>query len=258
MVKRDELIQFTKQTIGEEWLAKAQAKDELANGVQVLGQEEVERVVLGTSLNEDFLQEAVRIKAQACIFHHGFDVGTYKSQFPLFSQKRLKLIFKHGLTVMGFHYVLDAHPELGNNAVIIRELGARRKESLFDEWGYTAEFDRPRAVAALSEKCAQLFSHDVFAVYAGPKHVKTIGVVSGAGKPDAPVLAELEAKGVELFITGEPSESVPHKMKESKINYFACGHYATEVFGVQELGKKIKEQFKNKIEVEFIDIPSPI
>jgi dinuclear metal center YbgI/SA1388 family protein len=258
MVKRDELIHSVEQMLGGEWLTKAQAKDELANGVQVLGQEEVKRVVLGTSLNEDFLLEAIKAQAQMCIFHHGFDVRTFNSRFPLFSQKRLKLIFEHGLTVMGFHYALDAHPELGNNAVIIRELGAQRKEPLFDEWGYTAEFDRPQAVAALSEKCAQLFSHDVFAVYAGPKHVKTIGVVSGAGKPDAPVLAELEAKGVELFISGEPSESTPHKMKESGINYFACGHYATEVFGVQELGKKIKEQFKDRLEVEFIDIPNVV
>ena len=47
-------------------------------------------------------------------------------------------------------------------------------------------------------------------------------------------------------------------MKESEINYFACGHYATEVFGVQELGKVIKSRFKDKLEVEFIDIPNPI
>jgi putative NIF3 family GTP cyclohydrolase 1 type 2 len=68
----------------------------------------------------------------------------------------------------------------------------------------------------------------------------------------------MEEKGVELFITGESSESIPYKMKESEINYFVCGHYATEVFGVQELGKKIKSQFKDKIKVEFLDIKNPI
>ncbi|MFH2061392.1 MAG: Nif3-like dinuclear metal center hexameric protein, partial [Candidatus Beckwithbacteria bacterium] len=83
-------------------------------------------------------------------------------------------------------------------------------------------------------------------------------VVSGGGKPYAEHLAEMEEKGVELFISGESSESIPHKMKESKINYFAGGHYATEVFGVQELGKRIKEHFKEKLKVEFIDIPNEI
>ena len=182
----------------------------------------------------------------------------YKSRFPTFAQKRLKLIVKNNLTIAGFHYVLDAHPSLGNNAVIIRELGAKIKEPLFQEWGYTAEFTKPQEVKNLQERCAKLFEHDVFAVFSGPEKVTTIGVVSGAGKPYGEHLAEMEEKGVQLFITGEPSESVPHKMKESGINYFACGHYATEVFGVQELGKVIKAEFKDKLEVEFIDIPNPI
>ena len=62
--------------------------------------------------------------------------------------------------------------------------------------------------------------HDVFAVYTGPKSIKTIGVVSGAGKPYAAEQAEMEEKGVELYISGETSESIPNKMKEAGINYF--------------------------------------
>ena len=258
MVKRDQLIEFVYQTIGKEWIEKALAKDELANGVQFLGNEEVKKVALGTSLNEDFLQEAVKAGAQFCIFHHGFDVRTWRSRYPLFSQKRMRVIFENKLTVMGFHYALDFHPEIGNNVAIIKKLGAKVKDTLYEEWGYIAEFSTSQDVKKLSEKCAKLFSHDIFAVLSGPKKVKTIGVVSGAGKPDAQHLAEMEEKGVELFITGEPSESIPHKMKESRINYFAGGHYATEGFGVQELGKKIKGEYKNRLEVEFIDIPNPI
>ncbi|MBI2010161.1 MAG: Nif3-like dinuclear metal center hexameric protein [Candidatus Chisholmbacteria bacterium] len=200
----------------------------------------------------------VRVKAQACIFHHGFDPRTYKSRFSRSAQKRLRLIAKHELTILGFHYSLDAHPQIGNNSVIIRELGAELGEPLFDEWGYIGRFRTFQDVKELSKKCAKLFEHDIFAVYAGPEKVSTIGVVSGSAKPYDAELAEMAAKGVELFITGEPSESVPHRMKESGINYFAGGHYATEVFGVQELGKKLKANFKNKLDVEFIDIPNPI
>jgi len=258
MVKRDELIKFIYQTIGEEFLEKALLKDEMANGVQFLGNEEVNKVALGTSLNEDFLKEAVKAKSQLCIFHHGLDARVWKSRYPTFIQKRLKVIYENKLTVMGFHYALDAHPEIGNNATIIKKLGATIKEPLFEEWGYVAEFPTPEDINELSKKCAKLFEHDIFAVYSGPKKITTIGVVSGGAKPAAASLAEMEAKGVELFICGEPSEYVPHAMKESGINYFAGGHYATEVFGVQELGKKIKERFKDKLEVEFIDIPNSI
>jgi dinuclear metal center YbgI/SA1388 family protein len=258
MVKRDQLINFIYQTIGEEVLAKALQKDEVANGVQFLGNETVNKVALGTSLNEDFLKEAVAAKAEVCIFHHGFDPRTWKSRVPTFSQKRLKLIIANQLTIIGFHYALDAHPEIGNNATIIKKLGAKLKEPLWEEWGYTAKFSTPQSVRKLSAKCAQLFEHDVFAVFSGPDKITTIGVVSGGAKPEAQHLAEMEQKGVQLFICGEPSESIPHKMKESEINYFACGHYATEVFGIQELGKKIKQHYQKQLEVEFVDIPNPI
>ena len=258
MIKRDQLVNFIYSTIGEDLLARALQKDELANGVQFLGSEEVKRVTLGVSLNEDFLNETVKAGSNFCIFHHGFDPRTYKSRYPTYAQKRLRLIFKHNLTIMGFHYALDAHPQIGNNATIIRRLGAKIGEPLMEEWGYTGTFASFQDVKQLSQKCSKLFEHDIFAVFSGPKKIKTIGVVSGAGKPEAAHIAEMEAKGVELFISGEPGEPIPHKMKESSINYFAGGHYATEVFGVQELGKKIKERFKNKLEVEFIDIPNPI
>ena len=131
MIKRDELINFIYKTIGDEWLEKAKEKDELANGVQVLGGEKVKKVTLGVSLNEEFLLEAVKKGSNFCIFHHCFDVRTYKSRYSLYSQKRLKSIFKNDITVMAFHYALDAHPKLGNNATIIRKLGAKIKEPLF-------------------------------------------------------------------------------------------------------------------------------
>ena len=258
MINRDQLIRFINETIGSEVLELAQYRDELANGVQILGGEDVDRVTLGVSLNEDFLNEAVNVGSNFCIFHHGFDVRTYKSRIPTYAQKRLKLIVQKNLTIMGFHFALDVHPEIGNNAVIIRELGAQRRDQFFEEVGYTAEFATAQDVQSLSRRCSELFEHDIFAVFSGPQQVKTIAVVSGAGKPYPEHIAEMEEKGVELFISGETTESVPNKMKESGINYFACGHYATEVFGVQELGKRIKSHFKDSLEVEFLDIPNPI
>lgn len=258
MVERDELIKYIYDTIGNEWVEKALTKDEVANGVQILGGEKVNRVTLGVSLNEEFLKKTVEKKSNFCIFHHGLDPRTDKSRFPIYLQKRLKIIFQNEITVMGFHYCLDAHPEFGNNATIIKKLGATIKDTLSDEWGYIAEFDSPQDVHKLAEKCHKLFKHEIFVIPYGSKKVKTVGVVSGAATPHAEDLAETQDKGVELFISGETSESAPHKMKEAGINYFVCGHYATEVFGVQELGKKIKSHFGNKLQVEFVDVENPI
>ncbi len=258
MVKRDEIINFIYSYFGKEFLDQCLQNDELANGVQILGSDKVDKVTLGVSLNEDFLKEAVKFGSNFCIFHHGLDFRTFKSRLPLYTQKRLKIIYQNQMTIMGFHYALDAHPKIGNNASIINKLGVKIKQSLWEEWGYVAEFNKPQDVKKLADKCSEIFEHDVLAIYTGPKNVKTIGVVSGGAKPYAAEIAEMEAKGVELFISGETSESTPHKMKESGINYFVCGHYATEQFGVQELGKVIKKEFKNRINVEFLDIPNPV
>jgi dinuclear metal center YbgI/SA1388 family protein len=258
MVKRDELIKFIYQAIGEDLMAKALAKDEVANGVQWLGQNAVTKVALGVSANEAFLLAAVKAGAQFCLFHHGLDTRVWHSRYPLFAQKRLKIVVENQLTVMGLHYALDAQPQIGNNAVIINRLGAKIKEPLFDEWGFTATFDKPQKVEELKIKCAKLFNHQIFSVLAGPKTVTTIGVVSGRGVPGMAEIAEMEAKGVELYISGETSEWVIHQMKETQINYFCGGHYATEVFGVQKLEKIIKTSYKDELEVEFIDIPNLI
>ena len=258
MVTRDELIAFINKIIGSELLAKAAQKDEMANGVQILGGENVKVVTFGVSLNEEILQKAVKKGSNFCIFHHGFDVRTVNSRYSLSAQKRLRLIFQNDITIMSLHYVLDTHPVIGNNAQIIKLMGARLGESLFDEWGFVGHFDKSTKLDALRARCREIFKREILAFDYGSENVRTIGVVSGAGKPYQAEFEEIREKGVELFISGETSESVPHKMKENGMNYFVCGHYATEVFGVKALGKKIEEQFAGRLAIEFIDVPNPI
>ena len=152
MVKRDDLISFIYKTIGHDLLVKAEEKDDMANGVQVFGGEDVEVVTLGVSLNEEFLQKAVSDKSSFCIFHHGFDFRTYKSCLTKSQRKRLQVIFQNNMTIMGLHYALDAHKKIGNNAQIIEKLGAKIVGPLYDEWGYVAEFDKPVEVKQLKNE----------------------------------------------------------------------------------------------------------
>ena len=263
MVKRDELIQAIHEIIGFDLLEKAQTIDQNANGVQIHGVEEVTKLALGVSANLDFFQEAIASGAQFCLFHHGLPLHPkyhiYNSRLDLSQQKLLKYVFAHNLTVAGYHYALDTHPEIGNAATIIRLLGAKRLElSYYETWGWVGEFTTPQDIKQLAEKVSDLLQHDVFAVYAGPKKIKRLGVCTGGAKPTGSTMHEIYDKQIDLHITGEISEQGPALAKQAEFNYFSCGHYATEVFGVQELGKKIKEKFKDELEVEFIDIPNPL
>lgn len=262
MIKRDEIIKEVNSIIGEELLAKANRLDDNANGVQIHGTTEVSKVALGVSTGLDFFKEVVDTGAQMSITHHGLHLSSrylYNARLDQSQQTVLKYVFVNNLTVAGYHYSLDAHPKLGNNAVIIRELGAKRLDlPYFEEWGFVGEFKEPQPAEKLAEKLSDILEHDIFAVYGGPKKVKRIGVCSGGAKPAGQTVHEIFEKNIDLHIAGEIGESGPSVAKEAGYNYFAGGHYATEVFGIQELGKALKEKFKDKLTVEFIDIPNPL
>lgn len=258
MIKRDELTQFIYHTLGEDFLAKAHAKDEVANGIQIQGQADVNKLALGVSCNQAFLKEAISRQANYCLFHHSLDFGLDKWLIPTYLQGQLRLIFQNNLTIAGFHYALDAHSSLGNNAQIIKLLGAKIAGPLYEEWGYIGKFDKPVALKQLKTQCQQLFNHPILSYETGPQTIKTIGVVSGAGKPHAKHIAEIQAQKIDLYISGETAEYIPARLVESNINYFVCGHYATETFGVKALGEVIGKHFGKALEVDFIDIPTTL
>jgi dinuclear metal center YbgI/SA1388 family protein len=258
MIKRDQLINFLDTYFGQELMDKAKTKDpDMANGIQLKGKAEVNKIVLGVSIDEKFLQEAINASADFIIVHHGLcfsDLVFINKSW----KKRLKILLDNDLSLAGYHFILDSHKKIGNNATIIKELGGQIKERFFDDWGWIGEFDQPQSIEKVSKDCSKLFNHDVFAVMAGPTKVTHFGVVSGGGVPRTKQTREIIEKNLELYITGEIRESRPAEFEELGINYFSAGHYATEVFGVQELGKVIKDHFKDKLEVEFIEIANPL
>lgn len=257
-MNRDYVIEQISSLIGAELLSQAYLKDELANGVQIHGKIEVSKIALGVSCNADFLEQAISWGADMCIFHHGFDVRADRSIYSVSSQKRLQLIFQHQLTIAAYHYTLDAHPILGNNAQIIQRLGGKIVDTLFEDWGFVTVLKAPKTLKKLKQDCESLFDHEVLAVGDLDREVQRLGIVSGAAKPYSHHIKEMHDKKVELFITGESSESIPYKMKDEDIAYFAGGHYATEVFGVKALGEALQQEFGVEVEVKFVDVPNSI
>ena len=258
MVKRDQLTQFIYQTIGQDLLDAAVKNDDNANSLQIRGREKVERVALGVSLSFEFLEQAIQQKADYCILHHGIRINDtiLRGRFEPY-EDRLKLIFQNELTITGFHYTLDVHPTIGNNAIIISRLGAKRtNEPFFDGWGWVGEYQKPIDVKSIAARASALFKRQVYTAFTGPKQVKRIGVCSGGAKPRGNTFYEIIDKKIDLLISGEISESGPYYSKEGRYNYFSCGHYATETFGISALGDKIKDNFGQKINVMFIDTPT--
>jgi putative NIF3 family GTP cyclohydrolase 1 type 2 len=58
-----------------------------------------------------------------------------------------------------------------------------------------------------------------------------------------------------VFVTGEISEPQAHYARECGVSYLACGHHATERYGVAAVAQQVATQFG--LEHVFIDIDNP-
>jgi putative NIF3 family GTP cyclohydrolase 1 type 2 len=61
--------------------------------------------------------------------------------------------------------------------------------------------------------------------------------------------------GVDAYLSGEISEATTHAARECGLDYFACGHHASERYGVRALGEHLAAHFA--LQHEFVDIDNP-
>src|SRR5215208_431267 len=93
------------------------------NGLQVPGKEAISTVVTGVSASVELFEQAAEYGADLVLVHHGLFWG---ATGPVDAQlkRRLKLLFDHDMALAAYHLPLDAHLELGNNALLARAIGA--------------------------------------------------------------------------------------------------------------------------------------
>jgi dinuclear metal center YbgI/SA1388 family protein len=227
------------------------------NGLQVPGADEVSTVATGVSAHTELFELAAAEGSQLVLCHHGI---FWKWQPPLVTPQlkaRLKLLFDRDISLAAYHLPLDAHPEVGNNALICRALGLERAEPFGEHGGRPVGFVGRSAegvpIEELLERCRAAFGREPFAWRSGPETVRSVGVISGAA---ASSLADAAALGLNAFVTGEPAEFTMAEAREAGIHFIAGGHYATETFGVRRLGELLEERFG--VAHRFIEVPNPI
>jgi dinuclear metal center YbgI/SA1388 family protein len=233
-------------------------KDYCPNGLQVPGRECITKLATGVSAGAELFEQAIAIQADLLIVHHGIFWSPRPVPVDVPMKRRLKLLFDADMGLAAYHLPLDAHPEVGNNALIARALGANTLDPFAlhegEPVGCIARFPGDGIEAkALFARVAELTARTPLVFDAGPARIRSLAVVSGAGAgylPDA-VTADADA-----FLTGEPAERVMTEAKETGIHFIAAGHYATETFGVRRLGGHLSERFG--LEHAFVDVPNPV
>jgi dinuclear metal center YbgI/SA1388 family protein len=227
------------------------------NGLQVPGAQEVRCVVTGVSVHAELLARAAAAGAQLVLCHHGMLWDKAPRTITPAQKRRLQALFESDLSLVAYHLPLDAHPEVGNNALICRKLGLERVEPFGrhrgSQIGFVGRAPQPLALQDLLGRCRETFDQEPFVWDFGPESVQTVGVLSGGG---ASSLSEAAALGLDAFLTGEPAEPAMADAREAGIHFIAAGHYATETFGVQRLGELLAERFG--VDQRFVAVPNPV
>jgi dinuclear metal center YbgI/SA1388 family protein len=228
------------------------------NGLQVPGRPEVATIATGVSAHLELFELAAAEKADLLLVHHGIFWGAGPGPIDEQLKRRLRVLFDADISLAAYHLPLDAHLELGNNALLALALGAEELPPFAlhrgEPIGVLADLpDSGMAAGELFERTRDVTAREPLVFDAGPPRVRRVGIVSGGG---ADYLGEAAAAGAEAFITGEPAERSMAHARELGLHFIAAGHYATETFGVQRLGEHLAERFD--LRHIFLDVPNPV
>jgi dinuclear metal center YbgI/SA1388 family protein len=227
------------------------------NGLQVPGSGELSVVATGVSSHLELFEQAAAVGAQLVLAHHGLFWDFHPRSVTPAMKERLRVLFDNDIALAAYHLPLDAHPEVGNNALICAALGLEQAEPFGESRGHALGFVGRSGEGIpfdeLRRRCASAFGQEPFVWDTGPDTVHSVGIVSGAA---ASSFREAIALGLDAFLTGEPAEHVMADARESGTHFIGAGHYATETFGVRRLGELLEERFG--VEHRFVDAPNPI
>jgi len=222
------------------------------NGLQVDSPREIRRVAAAVDAAQATVRQAVAWGADLLLVHHGL---FWDGNRPLTGRRyrRLKAILDADLAVYAAHLPLDVHPEVGNNAVLARELGiqARGWFGAYQGWplGVWGELEVTRE--ELAARAARILGSPVHLVPGGPEVVRRAGVITGGAGDE---IGAAIAAGLDAFVTGEARHHNFFDAEEGGLNLLLGGHYATEVWGVRALAAHLADRFG--MEWTFLDHPT--
>jgi dinuclear metal center YbgI/SA1388 family protein len=210
------------------------------NGLQVANSGSVKRVAASVDAGLEPIRRAIADGADLILVHHGlFWGGDQPVVGPRYEV--LRALFEADCALYSAHLPLDGHPQLGNNAALLDLLGFKPTGpfAIYEGFptGALAEPGEDRAAfrARLEAAFPRLTPMEF-----GPETVGRLAVLSGSG---ASAFDEVHAAGADTFLTGELRQHHFNQAQEQGLNVYCCGHYATEVFGVQRLAAALEKEF---------------
>ena len=229
-------------------------RDYCPNGLQVEGRGEIARIVTGVTASAALIEAAVADGADALIVHHGYFWRGEDARITGMRRRRIGLLFEHELNLFAYHLPLDAHPEIGNNATLARQLGIEVTRR-FGEQDIAAlgSVAGGSTVGSFTRTITEKLGRSPLVIGDAARPLRRIAWCTGGAQG---MFEQAIALGVDAYLSGEISEQTVHLARESGVAYIAAGHHATERYGVQALGAHLAQRFG--VEHRFIEIENPV
>ncbi|EEO28687.2 YbgI/family dinuclear metal center protein [Oxalobacter formigenes HOxBLS] len=250
-VDRNEVIKFLADV-----LKISLIRDYCPNGLQVEGKSRISSVVSGVTASLALIEAAIELNADTLLVHHGYFWRNENECITGPKQKRIKKLLTHDINLLAYHLPLDCHPELGNNVQLAKLLNFGTTGRFGEnELGWLGKAADPEivTVANLAKLIETKLGRKPLVIGNPAKKLGNIGWCSGAAQDLLPAAAQA---GATAYLSGEISERTVHEALEYDIAYLACGHHATERFGIQALGNLLEEQFG--IAHTYVEIDNPV
>jgi dinuclear metal center YbgI/SA1388 family protein len=223
------------------------------NGLQVANRGRVRKIGAAVDSGVVPFQKAIAAGVDFLIVHHGM---YWDMPRPLVGAvyDRVATLIQGDCALYSNHLPLDGHPEIGNNALLAKQLGLVPSKPFLVRDGESigciaaSRLDR----ATLRSRLERAYSR-VVAIECGSRAPRAIAFCSGSGNS---VVPELTPAGVDTLVTGELREEWFNRAQEEKLNLYLCGHYATEVHAVKALAAELAKKFK--LPWEFIATDNPL
>lgn len=248
MIDRDVLVHHL-QTL----LEVDRFKDYGPNGLQVEGKVRINKVITGVTASLALIDAAIAAQADAIVVHHGLFWKGQDGRITGWMKQRLAQLIRHDINLFAYHLPLDAHTTLGNNAQWGLRLGLLA-DGRFGEQdlGFVGPVPDGLDLLGLTSRVTQAMGRTPVVVPGDGRTLKRAAWCSGGAQG---YFESAIAAGVDVFLTGEISEPQTHYARETGVAFMACGHHASERYGVQAVGEHLAQAFG--VEHQFIDIDNP-
>jgi dinuclear metal center YbgI/SA1388 family protein len=228
------------------------------NGVQVETDADIVKVAAAVDLRERTITGALAAGANLLIVHHGlFWGGLQPLRGPYY--RRIHALLASGMALYSSHLPLDAHPEMGNNVLLARELGLTPSAGFarYDTIDIGVRGKNEVATSVLLARAGAIAERWGGSVRSSPsdagRMTKRWAICSGAGA-SADTLREAAEHGIDTLIVGEGPHWTAVDGDELGIVIIYAGHYATETFGVRALADHVGRTFD--LPTIFIHVPT--